>query len=580
MPHVAALRSQRSKAPSKMATSLTWPGIENINFGKHLPLSLATTLGHLDQEQKNVQSTKLANKPHIPEEIHFFPTPEKPNVPSHHCFELIESFIPKHTAYGDLTGRFPHTSSRGNKYLFIVYDYESNAILCKPLKNRTAGEIKTAWEAVHSQLSLSGSQPGLYILDNKASFELKRAMKKNNLDFQLVPPHIHRRNAAERAIRTFKNNFLSVLATANPQFPMSEWDRLLPQTKLTLNLLRNSCTNPKLSAYAFLNGNFDFNKTPMAPAGTRVVVHTKPDKRSTFGYHGEQGCHVGPSLEHYRCMKCFITSTCRVRDADTLQFFPKVTPFPKTSADECVHKPVRDLLSLLSKPLPTLPYLEYGDQTQNSLHQIAALLGRATILPNPVLSLPSKTSAKTPLVAYKHDSFFPLRPTTRPLLLSTAKNIVPTPRVHNIDSDPPPRVQHTIPTPIHTPITRSTTRLVSRFLCSSNPVRITQQSNHTYEVPVVNHIYHPTTSKKETIDTLLQGSDSTVWSASLSNELGRLAQGINGRVTFTNTIYFIPKHQVPLNKKVTYVNFVCDYKPLKTETNRICLTVGGDLLPC
>jgi hypothetical protein len=31
--------------------------------------------------------------------------------------------------FSDQTGRFPITSSRGNKYIMVVYDYKSNAIL-------------------------------------------------------------------------------------------------------------------------------------------------------------------------------------------------------------------------------------------------------------------------------------------------------------------------------------------------------------------------------------------------------------------------------------------------------------------
>ena len=37
---------------------------------------------------------------------------------------------------------------------------------------------------------------------------------------------------------------------------------------------------------------------------------------------------------------------------------------------------------------------------------------------------------------------------------------------------------------------------------------------------------------------------------------------------------------MPSGRKVTYGNFVCDYRPLKTEPNRVCLTVGGDKLDC
>jgi hypothetical protein len=37
--------------------------------------------------------------------------------------------------YTDQTGRFPITSSRGNKYIMILYNYESNDILAEPLKS-------------------------------------------------------------------------------------------------------------------------------------------------------------------------------------------------------------------------------------------------------------------------------------------------------------------------------------------------------------------------------------------------------------------------------------------------------------
>ena len=158
-------------------------------------------------------------------------------------------------------------------------------------------------------------------MDNEASAELKAACIKYNLDYQLVPPHIHRRNAAERAIQVFKNHLLAILATADPNFPISEWDRLVDQAVLTLNLLRNSRVNSKLSSYAYLFGNFDFNATPLAPPGTRIILHLKPEKRPSWGFHGEDGWYIGPSLNHYRCVKCFIPQTGREKDADTVEFF-------------------------------------------------------------------------------------------------------------------------------------------------------------------------------------------------------------------------------------------------------------------
>ena len=158
----------------------------------------------------------------------------------------------------------------------VVYDHDSSGILVDTMKNRTAGEITKAWLQIHERLERHGNAPTLYILDNEVSYEFKTALRKKQVHFQLVPPHVHRRNAAERAIRTFKNHFLAILATADPDYPVSEWDRLLPQAELTLNLLRPCRINPRLSAYAYLFGNFDFKKTPLAPGGTKVLVHKKP----------------------------------------------------------------------------------------------------------------------------------------------------------------------------------------------------------------------------------------------------------------------------------------------------------------
>ena len=41
---------------------------------------------------------------------------------------------------------------------------------------------------------------------------------------------------------------------------------------------------------------------------------------------------------------------------------------------------------------------------------------------------------------------------------------------------------------------------------------------------------------------------------------------------------FIHKHEVPTHKVFTYANFVCDYRPLKSEPFRVRMTVGGDKL--
>ena len=41
--------------------------------------------------------------------------------------------------------------------------------------------------------------------------------------------------------------FLSALATCDPDFPIDEWDKLLLQSEMTLNMFRTTRCNPELS---------------------------------------------------------------------------------------------------------------------------------------------------------------------------------------------------------------------------------------------------------------------------------------------------------------------------------------------
>jgi hypothetical protein len=162
-----------------------------------------------------------------------------------------------------------------------------------------------------------------------------------------------------------------------------------------MNLLRNARANPHLSSYAYLHGNFDSNKTPLAPPGTKVVVHSKPDKRASWDPHGIEGWFVGPSMEHYRCVKCYMPLTSSVRDSDTVAFFPHHIPFPKVTTNDFLRQSIEDILSLLkNSPPTTIPSLTTGDNTKAAIAQIAKLLNRH--IPAPP-SIPSLSPTPDPL---------------------------------------------------------------------------------------------------------------------------------------------------------------------------------------
>jgi hypothetical protein len=332
--------STLSKALEKDFVS-NFPGLTLSSLKKYTPNSIATHKGHLDQSRANQRSTKKhkhKSKSKQPQVTHLTPEEEEDHFPlplpqgtqTHNIYPLLLE-IPSGQIHTDQTGKFPVQSSTGNNYLLVLYAYDPNYIHAEPLKNRTAGEILAAYQRAHANLVQAGLRPRLQRLDNECSQILKDYLHEQNVEFQLAPPGCHRRNAAERGIRTWKNHFIAGLSSCDPNFPLTLWDQLVEQANITLNLLRGSRMNPKLSAYTQVHGVFDFNKTPLAPPGTRVLIHEKSDKRSTWSPHGVDGWYIGPAMEHYRCYTTWVTKTNSKRITDTIAWFPHWVKMPTST---------------------------------------------------------------------------------------------------------------------------------------------------------------------------------------------------------------------------------------------------------
>jgi hypothetical protein len=145
---------------------------------------------------------------------------------------------------------------------------------------------------------------------------------------------MHRCNRAERAIRTFKDHFVSILVVVDQSFPPYLWDLLLPQAELALNLLRQSTLNPWISAREFFHGPFDFNKTPLAPVGCRVLIHAKPVTRRSWDFRAKDGFYIGPALDLYRCFKLVKSDTKRQVISCTVEFRHAYRSIPAPMPDD------------------------------------------------------------------------------------------------------------------------------------------------------------------------------------------------------------------------------------------------------
>jgi hypothetical protein len=203
----------------------------------------------------------------------------------------------------DQTGHFPATSSIGNQYIMVL---DGNYFDAKPMKNKSEGSIVKAYLILWTRLTESGTvRPITHILDNEVT-EVYKAEIKKNCKMQLVPPGDHQQNLAERAIQTFKIHVKATIAGVDDNCPMNLWDRLLPQTALTLNLLRQSNIAPTVSAYQYVHGAFDYNKMPLAPMGCVVQIHERSEKRGSWAFDSIDGWYLCTSPEHYRCHVIYV----------------------------------------------------------------------------------------------------------------------------------------------------------------------------------------------------------------------------------------------------------------------------------
>jgi hypothetical protein len=161
------------------------------------------------QSRQGVRSTKVINEDAT---FEFLPTPGV----KHKDVYLRALHMTRKTMYSDKTGHFPITSSKGNKYVMVACELDGNYIDAEPMKDRTKGKLATAYKAIFARWKQTGTiSPNWHILDNEApeDLNLKAAIRENGCRVELTPTDMHRQNAAERAIQTFKGAYSRVSQT-------------------------------------------------------------------------------------------------------------------------------------------------------------------------------------------------------------------------------------------------------------------------------------------------------------------------------------------------------------------------------
>ena len=128
---------------------------------------METAKGHIYQTKNNLKSTKTQELKNPEKE------PMKPLVQRTNTFfaKIIEH---KRQIATDLKVKSPVTSNRGNKYLFVLYDYDSNYILIRPMKSRADIEFIRVFTYLHEHLLTRGINPAYMQIYNKASTTFQR----------------------------------------------------------------------------------------------------------------------------------------------------------------------------------------------------------------------------------------------------------------------------------------------------------------------------------------------------------------------------------------------------------------------
>ena len=168
-----------------------------------------------------------------------------------------------------------------------------------------------------------------------------------------MEPHNHRVNAAETAVKAAKYHLLAALATVDPQCPTQLWDKFLPQVELTLNLLCTSRRDATRSVYYELEGEYDFNRTPMSVIGSRALAYVDPTVRAAWEPHALDTFYVSICPQHYRLLEFFIDKTKNCRTSGTYRVYLAHCKLPTISEEDSTIIAATELVRALDTTIPT-----------------------------------------------------------------------------------------------------------------------------------------------------------------------------------------------------------------------------------
>ena len=389
-----------------------------------------------------------------------------------------------------------------------------------------------------------------------------------------------------------------------------------------------------------MHGQNDYTKKPFALIGCTVQVHVKPANRRTWDTHTEARYNLDTSMEHHRCFKIYVTKTRATRVSDTVLFKHQYITNPSVSPESLVVAAAQQLTTALKgKIMAGNEIAEALKKVSELFTKIAEAKVAVAKAKDQRNRLPTHPKARQAIPLPRVAEQIPRVEMAIPRVDETPKadcrvvQIVTNPTTPRFDAQSPvmpsqsrpPQLDAQSPTaqpnyilqdedkdvvPLRGYNTRSQTMKIFQEAMSacvdiSKPTYVVSQDlgllNYsknkkpvfeisakqlssrripkTWFCEMANSILGEKGELLEYRHLISNPETKAVWAHSYGNEIGRLAQGMLGQNTGTNTIYFIRWDQVPHNrmKDTTYDLITCLVRPEKIdEPKRTRLVAGGD----
>ena len=131
------------KNATRLGYLSTFPGLTINAIEQYCTKKTETSKGHMRLQKMNIRPTNEHKKE------------QRYRKHKTRAF-MLDSAELKGILGIDHTGRYPHTLQRGHKYIFVLYDYNSNYIIPIPTKSRKKVDYIEAFKLAYNELKESG----------------------------------------------------------------------------------------------------------------------------------------------------------------------------------------------------------------------------------------------------------------------------------------------------------------------------------------------------------------------------------------------------------------------------------------